>query len=422
MLKFLFFLGLGLMFFPIKYYLYINVAISGFLLLLIAKGIICKEIPFKRIVNNYNLLILIWLLWSLTSILWVKDYWYWTMYNGILFIAMSYAVAFSYLSYEKGITQKMIDLFFVITIIHNLVGWIDYFTGKHFFTLNQEVLEFGRFAKKPMSFFNNPNDFALLLLFSVLLFYFVTPNILNGTKVSRYKKIIKTTVVLSSITLIFFTGARLVLLTLIYSFIFVAYILRKSKFLKNLILIVLVSVCIGILFFSFNQEIFENILSKDESSFIRWNLIKNGFIHLQESNYFGVGAGNSSYYMAIKQVYDTGHITYMHNWWFEILVNYGLIFFIIYLLNYLYSFLVALSLDDFFNTVDTKFISSWLIAFIVGSVPPSSIFTNIWVWPFMVFPIIILENKKLERINTLDTSIDKTIWWWKMDIRRFFID
>jgi len=61
------------------------------------------------------------------------------------------------------------------------------------------------------------------------------------------------------------------------------------------------------------------------------NLIRNGLVFLSSTFGFGVGAGNIEYWMEHNPVYNTSSITNMHNWWIEILVAYGVIIFILYI-------------------------------------------------------------------------------------------
>ena len=71
------------------------------------------------------------------------------------------------------------------------------------------------------------------------------------------------------------------------------------------------------------------------SVYVRLNLIRNGLSFLRSKAGFGVGAGNFEYYMSNFAIYDTKRIINSHNWWLEILVNYGIFIFIGYIIFYL---------------------------------------------------------------------------------------
>jgi len=65
------------------------------------------------------------------------------------------------------------------------------------------------------------------------------------------------------------------------------------------------------------------------------NLARNGLIFLYSTAGFGVGAGNAEYWMANFARYDTAGILNLHNWWLEILINYGIFVFIGYVVMYI---------------------------------------------------------------------------------------
>ena len=68
---------------------------------------------------------------------------------------------------------------------------------------------------------------------------------------------------------------------------------------------------------------------------IRINLIKNSLLCLSKSFGFGVGTGNAEYCIENYGVYWTKDIVNVHNWWLEILTNYGIFVFAGYLIFYL---------------------------------------------------------------------------------------
>lgn len=70
------------------------------------------------------------------------------------------------------------------------------------------------------------------------------------------------------------------------------------------------------------------------SNTIRVNLILNGLEFLKENPLTGIGAGNIDYYLENEALYPTRNITKMHNFYLEILVAYGIIIFVGYLIFY----------------------------------------------------------------------------------------
>ncbi|MFP3339948.1 O-antigen ligase family protein, partial [Micrococcus sp. SIMBA_131] len=68
---------------------------------------------------------------------------------------------------------------------------------------------------------------------------------------------------------------------------------------------------------------------------IRANILKNVQYYFAESMGFGVGAGNADYFLKNEPIFPIGVFSNVHNWWGEILVNYGAIVFGGYLAMYL---------------------------------------------------------------------------------------
>jgi len=79
----------------------------------------------------------------------------------------------------------------------------------------------------------------------------------------------------------------------------------------------------------------ETTQSGGGSLIVRYNLVRNSFIFLGNSLGFGVGAGNVEYHMANSPVYETSGRINVHNWWVEILTNYGIFIFTGYVVFYL---------------------------------------------------------------------------------------
>jgi teichuronic acid biosynthesis protein TuaE len=77
-------------------------------------------------------------------------------------------------------------------------------------------------------------------------------------------------------------------------------------------------------------------VSPDEkSTAIRIKLTEDGLAFLQQSHYLGIGAGNFLYGMEESQFFpDTGAAS-PHDLWLEILVDYGVVMFLLYLVFYI---------------------------------------------------------------------------------------
>ncbi|GHV55339.1 hypothetical protein AGMMS49579_17940 [Spirochaetia bacterium] len=130
---------------------------------------------------------------------------------------------------------------------------------------------------------------------------------------------------------------------------------------------------------------------------IRQQLIGNGLIELKISKGLGVGGGAS---IAIQQVkYGLG-VTSMHNFWVEILVEGGIIGFLLFLAWYLSLMYKLLTISKKTKNDFIKYISSSLFLsmtfFSVGCISASSVIYNLTMWLMFGMAIsIIYINKNI---------------------------
>jgi teichuronic acid biosynthesis protein TuaE len=110
---------------------------------------------------------------------------------------------------------------------------------------------------------------------------------------------------------------------------------------------------------------------------------------------FGVGAGNAEYYMAHYAVYDTRGILNVHNWWVEILVDYGVFIFIGYIILYYKLFVsffkLYFRLDNGFGRAACETVLLGLAGFLFASISSSSIITLRFHWLFFAFALALLN-------------------------------
>ena len=103
-----------------------------------------------------------------------------------------------------------------------------------------------------------------------------------------------------------------------------------------------------------------------------------------DTNFLGVGAGNMGDYIVSNnlKIYE---ITAIHNWFFEVLGNYGLLIFVLYMM-----FTLSILIDLFLiykknkNNINMKYLAYSLflsnIAFLFGYVTLSSAYSFIPYW------------------------------------------
>jgi len=131
---------------------------------------------------------------------------------------------------------------------------------------------------------------------------------------------------------------------------------------------------------------------------VRLNLIKNSLIFLVNSFGFGVGAGNVEYYMANFPVYETGSVLNVHNWWAEILVDYGIFIFVGYALLYLGLFIKLYRTYGKIGNSEKMICEALLVGlvtFFFASISSSSIMAIGAQWIFFAFALGFLNYYRL---------------------------
>jgi teichuronic acid biosynthesis protein TuaE len=137
-----------------------------------------------------------------------------------------------------------------------------------------------------------------------------------------------------------------------------------------------------------------------ESDGIRMRLIKNALYFSALSAGFGVGAGNVEHYMKNFKIYPVDDLTNVHNWWAEILANYGLFILAGYLFFYLSLFC---SLWRIYKKVDIRTekmlceaLLVGLVCFVMVSISSSSIIAFRPQWIFIGFALAFLNYYRLQ--------------------------
>jgi len=343
-----------------------------------------------------------WLGYAVLSLAWAisKE----AAVRNIIFLFMGFSVIFfsTYYFRAKKDLQILYNLWLTVFGILILVGFWEHLTGCHlpvsaFFGETRS-----RFMFMPTGFFHNPNDYAT----------FLTLSIPFGIGIIRYscKKYLRffgLCSILGALYLIVAAGSRAnmiaVLFELIFIFIFILNLKRKFK------LVITVTICV-ILLFAFLpnpiQEFFSQTTGELNSVLIqtklmagsigaRINLVRNGLLFIYSTVGFGVGAGNAEYYMAHFAQYYTAGILNPHNWWLEILIDYGILVFIGYVIFYIGIIRNLWKLYHEKQTKEEKMICEALLVSLVGfffaSISSSSIMAFKPQWLLFAFALTYLN-------------------------------
>lgn len=330
--------------------------------------------------NKYSLSFMaFWLLYAILTIIWSNDYSSWLKYVFFLFIGLITMFLFNnYFSDIEYIKRAFQALFFGISL-QALIGWYEIISGKYLFGFEEGNYNIEKALRIPIAMCGNSNDFATLMFLGIYVSYicFVCTR-------SKLLKILYFVVIINDVILLILTTSRSAIIGLLLSFVFILFLCRRKK------IVAIVAVFVSVLIFPqlvifFMEHLHFNFANPGSESY-RINLIKNGFIMLLNSFWFGVGAGQTEYWLKIGMPYNTGGIMLLHNWWMEILSSYGVIIFVEYVIFYAKLFLSSfrsykISVDKGTSIIGLS-ISAFMFGYSVTSLGSSSNMTSEYLWVF----------------------------------------
>lgn len=137
---------------------------------------------------------------------------------------------------------------------------------------------------------------------------------------------------------------------------------------------------------------------------VRKYLLLNGLRFLAKSHYMGVGPGNIEPLMEGAPKVDKVN---MHNWWAEVLVNFGVIIFVIYMALYIWMLWRLLKLALLKTSPNVSPIIRWgavsclaaMIGYSIGGIAPSTAihFTPMWICYGLSLAVLILGEAQKKR-------------------------
>lgn len=372
--------------------------------------LVMKQLHLKihpKMVSSFAVGVLsFWWIWALFSGIWAINKIAWLQSMFLLTLGVG-AVLLMYLHVNQMHQLKLVvyGIWFMMTLLL-VLGYIE-ITFNFYLLANLSKLDkYGTFNSRPFSripvtIFENQNDFATMLLAYLPL---------NVILFKKHRHIIMRlmVVVIMVLTtyLIYRTQSRLVFLSalLFYGVLFLQQFKWdiRSKDLRqwfmlgigsitSLILVLppLRNAVLGVIY---TGGIYD--MSGDE---VRVNLWRNGFLFLAKTFGFGVGAGNIETWMVDFGFYPTENIVNMHNWWLEILVAYGGLVFVLYVVMYGLLIHRLQQLKRQLGDIDVVICQSliaFLVAFAFASVTSANNMLIEWHWIY--FSVIISYLKLAE--------------------------
>lgn len=414
-IKILFLIALISAFFPYSFHLYVQVGLAVVIFGIIMWDVYKSILRPIDLMSHYTILMAIWMLWSLLSIFWVKDHAGWLFSNGILVISFVHSLSIRLLLKGKNFKKDLFQVLFGIIVIHNLIGWFEWLTMQQYFLTEQLNFDLTYFMWNPMIFFGNVNDFALLMLFGVVL-TLKWPTFWPGNQsLLSWRRLVQIVLIVSNLLLIYLVHSRGILFAAVYSIIFYNIMDIKKVSLRRTLLAGIILLSAATILVMFTNII--SYLAQEGSFVVRLNLIRNGWHHLKMSDYIGVGAGNIEYYMANFRYYPTADYNVMHNWWMGTLTAYGAGFFVIYAIYHIYVFILSY-LSGVNHHASGKFVATWLLGFIIAGMIPNTLFMFVWFWLIHNIVFVVFEASKVEMVESMVTSEDGISRWFGARLQR----
>lgn len=362
------------------------------IILILLLGFICIHPP--RIVNKntFSLVVMsIMGIYSLFACIWCVDFQNWFRELYFIFLGIFFAFVIQGTIRTKREIILCVLVMEIMIQVQGAIGWYEIVTGDYLFISTD--YRFDHYTTKelgvPIAMPGNPNGLAMMLLFGVFF------SIFFARHYSHYLlKLLFWGIAVNDIYLLYATHSRANFLGFCVGL--VLLFLRSKK--SMIIALCFIAVLPFLRYIEGFDELFD-FLSMDrtiDSDTIRLNLIKNGFYFLYCSYGFGVGLGQIEYHMKHEALYPVYGIFNIHNWWMEILVSFGIVFFVLYLI-----FLIRLAYSFFHRCMSehdrlSQMFFVCMIAFSIASISASSNIVVEWLWMFWAICIAWngIENKK----------------------------
>lgn len=385
-----------ILFFVFFDYLFINISIGpihitllrivifiSFINIIRKRNIVQIE-PRNIIIKRIFLFFIFWFLYGVLELVWtvnvmesIRELYYLALYIIIIFIIINKIDSLK----KAEIFEKILWMFTNIII---LIAIYEFITGHHL-EVSRYIIE-SRFeftdVSRATSIFYNENDLSFYINLFSPIYIINTFNKENPVKI----RIINLIFLLMAGSIIILNDSKFSFIALVLQLLIYIYIKNKRNFKKNIVYFSIFSLIILI----FNMNIikgfidgFKQVIYSYGSGNIRINLILNG-LHRSISSFF-MGAGPSAYRNSSPYSYTTKGISDAHNWWIELLVNYGIIIVIGFIIILYIAFKKSLKMIKSKNIIIKNislFVVISIVGFMIGSSGPSSIFSffPFWLW------------------------------------------
>ncbi|XJS10082.1 O-antigen ligase family protein [Aerococcaceae bacterium WGS1372] len=381
-----------------------------------------KGDPNLQIVPNNNATIIVsiflfWWCWGAISAVWTLSFINWFHAMFLLTLGVSSIIGLYLWVSDFVLWANIIRTMWVMMSLLALWGLYEILTNNYIFADLTLLDKNQTFASQPstripITTFANQNDYATLLLASLP----VNIIMFNLDRHSLRRYLYFLPILLTSF-LIYRSDSRMILFSIALFSIFIFLLQFRFDFKAKQIYIGLfsfIALVVAVLVFvpSIRETISQlyyvagDFFNTGDSR--RMNLWRNGLIFLAETYGLGLGAGNIEVWMDRMAFLSVDEFTNIHNWWLEILVGYGVIVFILYVIAYILMFKSLNKLryhdSDVIRQIAISFMA-FLIVYIFASITSANNMLIEWHWVF--FGVIISFIKIMESGYTLNSRIER---------------
>jgi teichuronic acid biosynthesis protein TuaE len=290
------------------------------------------------LVRSYLLFYAIWWTYAVLSLLWAADRGLAVMNIMLLTtgIVAASVIAF-YISSARHV-RHLCALWLSVSALATGIGIWEILTGNHLpasgYSLEENVMS--RFS--PSAFFYNKNDFATLIALTIPL---VVSWLFHTRSLTR--RVAALALLLASGYVLVETKSRGNALAVVLELGCLYVASRPTRSIRRiLVTAVVLAILAGGVWYGVDTNESEGLIQRlGELRYdlapdsVRYNLYMNVPWFVLRSYGLGVGAGNVEHYLATNPVYDTFGYFNIHNWWLEILANYGVLIFALYVYFYI---------------------------------------------------------------------------------------
>lgn len=317
-----------------------RIALIGIVGLLLADFLLGRDISIKLARDSFYLLtfLVTWLVWAAITIPFTMDVRLALETTAYLVVGTLFVLLTLYYVRTPQRLKALVAIWAFTCMALLPLGIYENRTGKHLPVSGVYGSSNPKVVFMPTATYRNPNDFATAIALTLPLFFLLT----FSARV-RARNIVWPLSAVAGVYVVLLTGSRANILAIAAEIVIMAlFISLKPRDEKRALFALTIAVLLGISLFIFPdvvnnaigsavKELATDFTQPGSSINIRVNLIRNSLHFLAATGGLGVGAGNAEAWVRSRALYNTFGIINPHNWWVEVLVEFGIVIFFLYL-------------------------------------------------------------------------------------------